>query len=352
MGSPVCSADHMKCIALWCALVSMVAACRPERESPTSVPRWPVDSVPLLDIAATGPNGEVRLERPVGATRLSDGTIAVGDATARSVAFFDPRGRLLGRTGREGQGPGEVRSIRWIGQCAPDSVFAWDAAQGRMTVMDGAGTVAREYPLARAFQVACIRGGLFVLVRWPEHDVITVNGVVKRAAPLMLVDPAGTVIRAIATIPLYEAAVFPPLPLHPATSVAASRALVYVGTQDSAVVDAYTPDGRLAAALPQADVRRRARQQIIEQTSMPDLLPPYADVFSDIEGLLWVQVSFPGGSVTTLRAVSPLGRIIADVSIPCDLQIFEIGSNYVLGASEDRMDEPHVVVYALHPTPA
>jgi hypothetical protein len=142
-------------------------------------------------------------------------------------------------------------------------------------------------------------------------------------------------------------------------------------------VDAYTPDGRLAAALlvrtarhpplraqleravnalvaavPQADVRRRARQQIIEQTSMPDLLPPYADVFSDIEGLLWVQVSFPGGSVTTLRAVSPLGRIIADVSIPCDLQIFEIGSNYVLGASEDRMDEPHVVVYALHPTPA
>ncbi len=96
------------------------------------------------------------------------------------------------------------------------------------------------------------------------------------------------------------------------------------------------------------DLRNTARAQMLDALPMPAVLPPYSHLFADADGFLWVQTSWPGDSVTTLRALDAAGRILADVTIPKDMTIFEVGPDYVLGAYEDRIGEPHVALYGMH----
>ncbi len=86
---------------------------------------WAVDSIPALAVAGTAPDGEIVFESASGATRLSDGTIVIGDGMASAVRFVSREGTLLNTVGREGRGPAEFSSIQWLGQCGEDSVFVW-----------------------------------------------------------------------------------------------------------------------------------------------------------------------------------------------------------------------------------
>ncbi|HEX7123068.1 MAG TPA: hypothetical protein VF178_11905 [Gemmatimonadaceae bacterium] len=72
-------------------------------------------------------------------------------------------------------------------------------------------------------------------------------------------------------------------------------------------------------------------------------------MFTDAEGLLWVDRSFPGDTRTRLHVVGRDGAVIAEVELPRRVRMFEIGSDYIIGAYEA---EPHVVVYRLRRAPS
>lgn len=76
-------------------------------------PGWRIGEEPLLQIGA-GAEGDPELQfaRIVGAHRLAGGGVAVVDAWAPAVSFFDAEGRLEGRYARVGPGPGELAEAR------------------------------------------------------------------------------------------------------------------------------------------------------------------------------------------------------------------------------------------------
>lgn len=171
----------------------------------TAQARWSVDANPTLEIPGSTTKGDVAIERPVAATRLSNGIIVVGDGGASSVLFFEPSGRLVQRIGRAGDGPNEFRQIAWMGQCRSDSVFVWDLVLRRMTVIGAAGTVARQYavpaPSDRGpapFTVACSRAGVFAFQSLARnHTPVAGESVVRGEAPITLGDSEGHVTRTL-----------------------------------------------------------------------------------------------------------------------------------------------------------
>lgn len=67
----------------------------------------------------------------------------------------------------------------------------------------------------------------------------------------------------------------------------------------------------------------------------------------DSEGLLWVVLSTPGDAAVRLQAYDSGGRRRGYVSIPLDLDVFEIGRDYVLGRSQDTFGVAHVLEFTL-----
>jgi len=100
-------------------------------------------------------------------------------------------------------------------------------------------------------------------------------------------------------------------------------------------------------ALSRGRMREQARQQVIEEVGVPEELPCYSELFVDPDGLLWVQTSFPGDSMTAFRVIDGDGASIADVILDQELRVFEVGDDYVLGAYDKPDGEPHVALFRL-----
>ena len=65
---------------------------------------------------------------------LPDGGIVVADVHESALVYFDERGGLRTVAGGPGEGPGEFELLFWLGECAPDSIYAYDAGLGRASV--------------------------------------------------------------------------------------------------------------------------------------------------------------------------------------------------------------------------
>src|SRR5215208_541489 len=77
--------------------------------------RWVVDSVPVVDIRGSNAAGALNFGTATAATRLPNGTLAIADGSTLTVRFFSPTGQPTRSVGRSGQGPGEFRSMLWMG---------------------------------------------------------------------------------------------------------------------------------------------------------------------------------------------------------------------------------------------
>ena len=71
--------------------------------------------------------------------RLRDGQILVVETTTNQVRTFDSAGEHRWTFGGTGDGPGEFRSPRLVGQASDDSVLVWDDRLARMTSLTPSG---------------------------------------------------------------------------------------------------------------------------------------------------------------------------------------------------------------------
>jgi hypothetical protein len=76
-------------------------------------------------------------------------------------------------------------------------------------------------------------------------------------------------------------------------------------------------------------------------------MPAWHALFGAPDGTLWTQISSPDDSTTHLRATDSLGAVIADLTLPFPMTIFEIGNDYILGRRENEAGEQRVVVYRM-----
>lgn len=346
--------------------------------------RWTVDPKPLLDIKGVRDNGDVAFGVALGATRLGNGTLVVLDGGQPGLRFFDAAGRLSKTVGRGGQGPGEFRFVYWLGQCARDTLFVWDPPQQRMTVFDANGGLVSSFRPGgnEVLWLACSRSGAIGYAGTPPREATQRTGppggtyaFLYGRSKITLMDTKGAE-TATLTDALGVEMVLPgrggfPRPLGRPMSFAMSATRVFVAAPDSSAVHAYGLDGKRMGSVPlrvperkstksqyeaatdaillfsPAQVRDQARTRLLEIPA-PELLPPLSAVFTDPGGLLWVQLSVPGDPDTQLRVVRAEGAaVVAEVRIPQNLTIYEIGADYIIGSHQDADGEQHVVMFRL-----
>jgi hypothetical protein len=78
--------------------------------------------------------------------------------------------------------------------------------------------------------------------------------------------------------------------------------------------------------------RRAGVERYFATHPFPDSLPPYGELVIDSEEMLWVQ-DYPrvGSEFVKWTIVSKDGALVATVSLPTYFEVFEIGTDYILG---------------------
>jgi hypothetical protein len=371
-----------------------ITACQADRHpvenpGPGTQQRY-VISTPAIDIHGETEDSDPLLAYPVAATRLSSGTIIVADAMTASVRYFDTTGHLVRSVGRRGEGPGEFQAIGWLGQCAEDTVFVWDFMQARVTVLNADGTVSRMYRLpadpdgSPPSTIGCNRHGVFAVLGAPDIVPGDLRARASRGedeqfadfnAQLSVADAAGNTVREVGSVGAGEFVItggFLPRPLGRRTVLAVSDRYLFVGTADSGTVDAYTVDGEFArtvstesprrlttdahheraaaglvAWVAEASIRDAMRRRFL-RIPRPEYLPHYSALFADPAGYLWAQLSAPGDGETWLRVIDAArGEVRADLHLPLETRVLDVGADYVIGTYEDQSGEPHVVLYRM-----
>ncbi len=162
-------------------------------------------------------------------------------------------------------------------------------------------------------------------------------------------------------------------PLGAVTQFAVTKAGIYVGTADTALVSLYGRSGRVLRSVAVGNARRTTtaaeydatlarlintvpgtadeaasmREFLLNRFPMPKYLPSYRAIFTNGNGVLFVVTSPLGDGITELQVFDQDGANIGEVRIPEDLEVFEIGSDYLLGMSADAEGEQRLVVYEL-----
>ncbi len=316
-------------------------------------------------IAATLPDDAVQLVSPNDATRLSDGSIVVADMGAGALVHFDSAGVRIGTTGRRGSGPGEFRILSRGRPCQGDSLLVFDAGQRLVRVIDPSLDPVREFRVPSASVVECSTAGVLVTRIGPA----VVNPRPSAESPLLtawlrILDAAGDSIGGVDTVIVGQNRIMTPLATF---AVGADR--VYFGTGAEPRVDVYDLTGRplpsITLDLPvrpstaehyDAAIERfvgRVRDRAMRETARkeysavprPEFLPVYTKILTDPAGNLWLVTSSPGDGHTALAAFRPDGSAIGTLTLPVEMEIWEVGVDHVLGSVMSEEGEPSVVLY-------
>lgn len=343
-------------------------------------PRWSVEPRPIIDIASTATNGDMLIGTPVWAARLADGGVVVADPGLPGIRFFDASGKPVRSVGRNGEGPGEFRAPQWVGVCSGGHIFTWDWRLYRLTEFDANGALIGSRPVPTVegpFTSACSRTGVFgfIGIADPRGAKATDLGggfmVAEGLAKMALTNSLGVETANLGQISPGEvmaSRVGGQRPLGRWTTYALSGDRVFVGTAQAPTVEVHDFTGKQVAtirlaislrvptrALMEAAVdnavgwapapARAQMKEVMLQVPLPAALPPYKSIHAENDGTLWVVTSFPGDPTTELRGFSSNGAPIATLSLPVGLRVFEVGTDFVLGAFEDASGEERVRAY-------
>lgn len=324
--------------------------------------RLRADPAPFLALTATGPSGDVRFGRAVDGTRLRSGVVVVADVAEHNLVFLDSTGRVLRRVGRRGRGPGEFQYLSWLERCSTDSLFTWDPILSRVEVRDTAGRLARGFRLpGRPARISCsARGHFAVIMRQPALQLPSADSPVYLAT-LVFATSAGDSVGTLGDIRVGQNR-----PLAAIAQIAMAQDRLYVGNADSALVVAYDAAGKVVARVATGQSARPAtkahyeraiqklvvgmgeseRGPIVERLRsipMPQYLPAYSALAADPEGALWVVSSVPGDGATLIEALGVDGVRLGSLWISVELDLYEVGEDYVLGAYEAADGEQRIL---------
>ncbi|MEW5931214.1 MAG: hypothetical protein AB1941_27435 [Gemmatimonadota bacterium] len=350
---------------------------------------WRIASRPALDVGG-GATPSEQLFQALAATRLPDGRVVVANAGTHELRFYASDGRHLLTAGREGDGPGEFRHLGWVGLLSGDTLAAWDAVQGRLSVFDSRGRFVRGFTstgLPGIFPQlhGAFADGSVVLATGMDLARLPAAGQVWRdTAAYVRVGHAGERLGDLGRFPGTEQfAALPPggrgtfivntRPFARRTVTAVRGDRLYVGTGDRYEVAVYDASGRLARLVRKehrplavtskdredyraslvnlgSEQARRDEERMRESAPYPDAMPPYTGLRVDAEGYLWVEEAVrPGerGAGVPWSVFDPEGRFLGTLRLPPALHVLEIGRDYVLGRARDESDREHLRLYRL-----
>ncbi len=351
--------------------------------APDSRLPWQFSAQPSLSIGAVESGGADELFRVQDATLLADGRIVIANAGSGELRVFNADGSHGGTWGRQGEGPGEFSS-------GPNAVALWPgdsiAAPGgsRVSLFDLDGNHGRDVALDAT------RGNVLDLL--PDGRIVSMGNLLLNRRTMgspdlvqydtewSVLDTDGTLQASPGEFLATEEWVwsFPdgstgenPYPFKRGTRGAVWGNLVAISVQDSYEIRAFSADGSLVRIVrrdwdprspTQADLEEyvarayahlppEARSRALSRfKDMPlmDSYPAFGEVLSDRAGYLWVREYRMFGEGDAVWTVfDPGGRIQGLVETPPELEVFEIGVDYVLGLVEDELGVEYVQLWAL-----
>ncbi len=365
-----CKGNARLCHGLIVLLVGVTIGCVAERNPASdavndvrATGRVEASDAPPLSLPGTAPDGTPLLSIPAHATRLPDGDIVVADRGAKALVLFDSTGRWLREVGREGGGPGEFRMVLRVSRCGGDSLLTFDRSQQRITRFDITGIPVRTIAVPKAFGMECSRGGIatgtdLVGLGFPSADGPMMT------ARIRIPDAAGDSIGHIASVEMGENR-----PMAAIATIAMGSDRLYVGTGSRAEVNVYDLSGRPMAPMrldrePRAStpghydaaIQKMLRQvpdqaskdfylKTIEGIPRPEWLPFYTRILTDPSDNIWLVTSVPGDGHTALAALRPDGTEIGTLTLPVEMEVWEVGDDHVLGGVDTESGERAVVLY-------
>ena len=95
---------------------------------------WTISEEPLVEIGAVTGDAEFLLNGVVGAVRLSNGDIVLGEWSTGELRRYDPEGTFVSRAAGQGEGPGEHQLLRFVGSLPGDTVVTYDGRVRRVQI--------------------------------------------------------------------------------------------------------------------------------------------------------------------------------------------------------------------------
>lgn len=327
------------------------------------------------------------------AVQLSDGRVIVADGGLRArLSLFAAEGQYITNLGSTGDGPGEFRWITSVQAGPGDSVFVFDAAAQRLTVLSGEGQVARTATLRVAAGVtgsdglsgvARLDGGVWV-GRGMESVVPGSPGALMRDTVVVgLLDGKLGDLRPLVHLPgrmttttlLSGSPVLRVPPFSPEVSVATWGNCTFVSPGDVSSVMVFGASGEMVGRFEGPGTRRAVRDEHLAQRLAQDVstygkdqeevlrrvlyaeahpthLPYYHRLLVDHLGHLWMQeYAPPFGVGRRWFVVSQSGQSLGEVLMPKDIALFAVTEEGVLGRTTGDFGEHLVEVWSWSESP-
>ncbi len=341
---------------------------------------WRIGPAPSASIGVLEGEEPYLLHQAYSATRLSDGRIVVANMGSSQLRVYDALGTHLENWGGRGEGPGEFTGdLARVEPWAGDSIVAWFTRfETGIAVFDTDGDFGRSFALARGpenrFRAprAVARDGTILSTSYMAGSGDTV---------VELLNGDGALAISLGDFPFAETYDGDRLVAYGFRFVAGFWSdLVFVGATNRYEIKAFRADGTLARIVRREHVPRATapadlklwveswlsahrsetpppNEEQLEQlreaygsSPLAENFPAFSEVKVDPAGHLWVrEYDFPDEDrLAPLWTVfDPAGRVLGFVDTPGDLDILEIGVDYILGRTEDELGVESIQLWPL-----
>jgi hypothetical protein len=337
---------------------------------------WAFDTIPIVTIPGN-PDDETAFDGVVGAVRTADG-VAVGDLRNQQVKFYRSDGSLRGNGLPIAT---NSRRLLWIGRCpGTEQITAQDIGSKTFIFLDDSGHVIRSIGVPNALTFArlllCDDDGMLFFAPYPSKP-FTTEGILSARASLVRLGTHGerTVLGAFTATEFFFSKKDKTFIEQPLGDLAFGVGLgeeVLIGASGNSWIDVVDTKGRtkrrfnsgltprpavagdLLEALtlriykePSTSVRQRDRKTIVQTPLLrAELL--YDALLADKQGNAWLRTfEIPRRDSVRWSIVDRTGSAVASITLPSNLYLTEIGSDYILGVQRGVGVRERVSMYAL-----
>jgi hypothetical protein len=360
------------------------------REAWDETHRWRVAPSPKLEIGVRDGEETIQFFGVTDALRLSDGRIVVLNNGTRSIRIFSPEGQLIREFGRDGEGPGEFRTLSSVHALSGDTLLVWDGRRRVFSVLTASGEFVRSQRLTWAGSEQLV--GIRPL---PDGRVLVKTyagpftgggdpgqGIHRSTAPLLLFGRDGTLLDTIGVFPNAESAVMeisgspaytvPPFDKNFFFDVRGSS--IILGTAERMEVSVWdvesgtkavfrSPDfelsvtqndrdwyrQRMLETSPSPEAREEA-EMLLEKVPFPEFRAAFTNLCVDPVGNIWLRTGrhlYYYAPAREWTVLSPDGAFLGRVSLPPDFAVLNFGPDDLLGVWKDEVGAEFIRVYAL-----
>jgi hypothetical protein len=344
---------------------------------------WSIASEPDLAIGAVEGDTAYQFFGISGAHRTAEGQYVVVNAGSRDVRVYDARGVFLRSFGRRGGGPEEFEMPLLAG-VSHDTLIVVDQVHHRLSMVHPEAGIVRVARVADEVGPFLNPAGAFA------NGEVVFGGALdmERTQLRRGMNRASTFYRSCDTDGALAADFgqqpgadffsdrgpgakprLVPFGRVPLAAVSPDR--FYFGSQDGWEIDAYDPSGKLVrlirldrdpVAVTDEDTQQfiddvtadipaeyvAQAREMLSETPVPDVFPPYGALETDALGYLWVaDYSRPGEESSMWTIFDADGRLSGQVTAPPGVSILEIGADYLLGVYRDELGVEYLHQYAV-----